>query len=54
MDTRPMRAHEIDATTPWNPSATPDADDRSACRPTLEAAGRAIKRWLDYAALCAA
>ena len=54
MDTRPMTAHEIEATAPSNPSATPDANDRSECRPTLETAGRAITRWLVYAALCAA
>ena len=54
MGARPMTAHEIEATAPSNPSATPDANDRSERRPTLETAGRAITRWLAYAALCAA
>ena len=54
MDVRPMTAHEIEATAPSNSSATPDANDRSERRPTLETAGRAIMRWLVYAALCAA
>ena len=52
MDARP--AHEIEATAPSNPSATPDANDRSERRPILETAGRAITRWLVYAAQCAA
>ena len=54
MDARPMTAHEIEATAPANPSATPDANDRSERRPTRKTAGRAITRWLVYAALCAA
>jgi hypothetical protein len=54
MDAWPMTAHEIEATAPSNPSATPDANDRSERRRTLETAGRAITRWLAYAAQCAA
>jgi hypothetical protein len=54
MDAWPMTAHEIEATAPSNPSATPDDSDRSECRPTLKTAARAIMRWLVYAALCAA
>ena len=54
MDARPTTAHEIEATAPSNPSATPDANDRSECHPTLKTAGRAITRWLVYAAQCAA
>jgi hypothetical protein len=52
MDARP--AHEIEAAAPSNPSATPDANDRSECRRALKTAGRAITRCLAYAALCAA
>jgi hypothetical protein len=54
MNTRPMTAHEIEALAYSTPFAASDANHRSECRRTLETAGRAITRWLVYAAQCAA